>query len=175
MPENHQRHLELQRLTRLLRHRSLDIRRPQKRIRIREAGGTKRTRLRSIRALAPKNRVNNNSISALHSSAHPPSKVSAPHLPNFIAALAIDHFLAAILEHGALHERLRTHARVHARRLLVVVVVEDVCGAEAQKRAAAGDFVEVVVGVGDAEVAGVFGGVAVRVADEGAFGLGRGG
>tara|TARA_R110002003_G_scaffold388_9_gene19351 strand:+ start:3649 stop:4074 length:426 start_codon:yes stop_codon:yes gene_type:complete len=103
-----------------------------------------------------------------------PPAFSAPHLPNFIAALAIDHFLAAILEHGALHERLRTHARVHARRLLVVVVVEDVCGAEAQKRAAAGDFVEVVVGVGDAEVAGVFGGVTVRVADEGAFGLGRG-
>jgi nanoRNase/pAp phosphatase (c-di-AMP/oligoRNAs hydrolase) len=111
----------------------------------------------------------------LHSSAHSPSKADPLYLPNFIAALAIDHFLAAILEHGALHERLRAHARVHARRLLVVVVVEDVCGAEAQQRAAAGDFVEVVVGVGDAEVAGVFGGVAVRVADEGAFGLGRGG
>jgi hypothetical protein len=154
MPENHQRHLEPQRLTRLLRHRRLNIRRPQKRIRIREASGTKRARLRGIRALAPKNRVNNNSISAFHSSAHPPSKADPRYLPNFIAALAIDHFFAAILEHGALHQRLRAHARVHARRL---------------------DLVEVVVGVGDAEVAGVFGGVTVRVADEGAFGLGKGG
>jgi hypothetical protein len=49
-----------------------------------------------------------------------------------------------------------------------------VCGAEAQERAAAVDLVEVVVGVGDAEVAGVFGGVTVRVADECACGLGRG-
>lgn len=59
---------------------------------------------------------------------------------------------------------MRAHASVHARVLFVVVVVEDVRCAKTKKRTAGGDFVEVVVGVGYAEVAGVFGGVGVGVA-----------
>lgn len=64
-----------------------------------------------------------------------------------------------------MHESLSAHARVHASVLLIVIVVEDVCCAEAQEGASRSDFVEVVVGVCDAEVAGVLGGVGVRVAD----------
>lgn len=49
--------------------------------------------------------------------------------------------------------------------MLVVVVVEDVCCTKAEEWAARGDLVEVVVCIGHAEVASVFGGVGVGVAD----------
>jgi len=86
------------------------------------------------------------------------------HSPVFVAALGEHHLLPAVLEHGALHQRLGAHARVDAGALLVVVVVEDVSRAEAQEGPAGVDLVEVVVGVGDAEVALVLGGVGVGVA-----------
>ena len=86
------------------------------------------------------------------------------HLPVLVAALSEHRLLPTVLEHAALHQRLRAHASVDARALLVVVVVEDVPGAEAQEGSAGGDLVEVVVGVGDAEVTRVLGGVGVGMA-----------
>lgn len=86
------------------------------------------------------------------------------HSPVFVTALREHHLLPAVLEHGALHQGLRPHAGVDTRALLVVVVVEDVGRAEAQEGPPGVDLVEVVVGVGDAEVAGVLGGVGVGVA-----------
>lgn len=69
-----------------------------------------------------------------------------------------------------LDEGLGTHAGVDARGGEVLVQrVVDVEGAEADAGVARVDVDPVVVGVGDAEVAGVLVGVAVRVADEGAL------
>lgn len=93
------------------------------------------------------------------------------HSPILVTALREDGLLPAVLEHGALHQRLRAHARVDARALLVVVVVEDVRRAEAQEGTTRVDLVEVVVGVGDAEVARVLCGVGVGVPYQGALGL----
>lgn len=94
-----------------------------------------------------------------------------PNSPVLVAALREHGLLPAVLEHAALHQDLRAHAGVDARALLVVVVVEDVPRAEAQEGPAGGHLVEVVVGVGDAEVARVLGGVGVGVAYQGALGL----
>lgn len=87
------------------------------------------------------------------------------HSPVLLAALREHHLLAAVLKHGALNQSLGAHARVDARALLVVVVIEDVGSAEAQEGAARVDLVEVVVGVGDAEVACILSGVGVGVAN----------
>lgn len=68
-----------------------------------------------------------------------------------------------------------THASVDARVEDVgVVVVEDVAGAETDGRRAAVDVVPAVVGVGDMQMAGVFGAVGVGVAYQGGFVLLRG-
>lgn len=64
-----------------------------------------------------------------------------------------------------------THACVHTRGLLIVVVVEDMGGAEAKERASAIDFVEVVVGVCDTEVASIFSRILIGVTNERALGL----
>lgn len=62
------------------------------------------------------------------------------------------------------------HARVDSRGLGAQDVrVEDVHGAEADGGEAGIHFLELVVVVGYMELAGVFGGVAVGVADEGTF------
>ena len=87
--------------------------------------------------------------------------------------LRVDHLLATVLKDGALNESLRAHAGVHARRLLVVVVVEDVRCAETEQWTATVDAVEVVVCICYAEVAGVFSGILVGVTYESAFGLFR--
>jgi hypothetical protein len=63
----------------------------------------------------------------------------------------------------------RTHSGVHGSvtdRASLKVGVDDVGGAEADEGHAAVDVLEVVVGVGDVQLAGVLGGVAVAVADE---------
>lgn len=86
-------------------------------------------------------------------------------------ALSVHHLLSAVLKYSALNQRLRAHARVDARRLLVVVVVEDVRCAKTEQGAATVDAVEVVIGVGNAEVASVFGGVLVRMANKSSFRL----
>lgn len=93
-----------------------------------------------------------------------PTKARECHSPVLVAALREDRLLATVLEHGALNQRLSAHASVDTRALLVVVVVEDVPRAKAQEGAPRGDLVEVVVGVGDTEVARVLGGVGVGVA-----------
>jgi hypothetical protein len=65
---------------------------------------------------------------------------------------------------------LSTIAGVDGRgKHIFKVVVEDVASTEADGGEAGGDVGEVVVGVGDVEVAGVFGGVVVGVADERAW------
>lgn len=51
-------------------------------------------------------------------------------------------------------------------RAALEVGVDDVGGTEADQGHAAVDVLEVVVGVGDVQLAGVLGGVAVAVADE---------
>ena len=86
------------------------------------------------------------------------------HSPVFVAALREHRLLPAVLKHNALHQSLCAHSGVDARALLVVVVVEDVGRAEAEEGTSRVDLVEVVVGVGDAEVARVLGGVGVGVA-----------
>jgi hypothetical protein len=91
----------------------------------------------------------------------------------FRTALRVDHLLATVLKDGALNQSLRTHAGVHARGLLVVVVVEDVRCAETQQWTATVDAVEVVVCICYAEMAGIFSGILVGVPYEGAFGLFR--
>jgi replication-associated recombination protein RarA len=60
-----------------------------------------------------------------------------------------------------LNQSLRTHAGVYARRLLVIVVVEDMRCAETKQWATTVDAVEMVVCVCYAEVASVFGSILV--------------
>lgn len=147
------RHLESKLLSCIRDNRSLHICTSQQRVRVRERTRTQRSLRRCVRTLTTKDSINDHRIAIL------------------ITALSVHHLLSAILEHSALNEGLSAHARVHASILLVVVVVEDMCCAKAEERATRGDFVEVVVGVGYAEVAGVFGGVGVGVTYERALGL----
>jgi len=82
---------------------------------------------------------------------------------------------ADALEHGRLDEHLGAHAGVDAAAGdLRVQAVEHVGGAEADRRGAAVDVFPPVGREGDVELAGVFGGVGVGVADEGGFVLGCG-
>lgn len=119
-------------------HGILDISRSQQRVGIRERVRSQRSFRRRVRALTPKNSINNHRI------------------PILFTTLCIHHLLTAVLENGTLHKSLSAHSCVHARVLLVVIVVEDMRSAEAQQWAARGDFVEVVVRVGDAEMTNVF-------------------
>lgn len=152
--------LERQRLAGLLRDSGLDIGTAEERVRVWGRACAQRPLRRRVGTLATENGVNDHSIPIKQSvSDHSPIKSNEFHSPVLLAALREDRLLPAVLEHGALHQRLRPHASVDARALLVVVVVEDVRRAEAQERAPRGDLVEVVVGVGNAEVAGVLGGV----------------
>lgn len=78
--------------------------------------------------------------------------------------------LLGLDEDVGLDENLSTVTSVDSgREDVLVVVVEDVAGTEADGRKTGRDVGEVVVGVGDVEVASVFSGVVVRVADEGAY------
>ena len=78
--------------------------------------------------------------------------------------------LLGLDEDIGLDENLSTITSVDSgREDVLVVVVEDVAGTEADGRKTGRDVGEVVVGVGDVEVASVFSGVVVRVADEGAY------
>lgn len=120
----------------------------------------------AVLALSPPKMVSMTTayLSNSQSHGHIPIKAGDFHSPVFLAALREHCLLPAVLEHGALHQRLRAHASVDARALLVVVVVEDVRRAEAQEGTTGEDLIEVVVGVRDAEVARVLGGVGVGVA-----------
>ena len=60
---------------------------------------------------------------------------------------------------------MSAHARIDTCGLLVVVVVEDVRGSEAEQWTAGFDLVEVVVRIGDAEVTSVLGSVLIGVTD----------
>jgi hypothetical protein len=75
--------------------------------------------------------------------------------------------LLSLDKHIRLYKSLSTIAGVDGRgKDIFKVVIEDVAGTEADGGETGGDVGEVVVGVGDVEVAGVFGGVVVGVADE---------
>ena len=162
--------LERQCLSSLLCDRSLDIRAAQKLILVWEAIGIECTNRRGACALPTKQHIFDNSV-PISPVSFRLQILSQNHLPVLRTALGVYHLLSTVLKHRALNQRLRTHARINACRLLVVVVVEDVRCAKTEQGAATGDAVEVVVGVGNAEVAGVFGSVLVRVADEGALRL----
>lgn len=162
--------LKAQGLAGLRRNSSLDVGAAQKGVSVRGRARGQRPLRRRVRTLTTKDGVNDHSIpiqksvSTYHFPESKKSQGGFHHSPVFVTALREHHLLPAVLEHGALHQGLRPHARVDARALLVVVVVEDVGRAEAQEGAPGVDLVEVVVGVGDAEVAGVLGGVGVGVA-----------
>ena len=74
--------------------------------------------------------------------------------------------LLGVLEDIVLHKQLRALASVDTVANVVVVVVEDVAGTEAERRAAGVDVLEAVAVVGHGEMAGVFAAVVVGVADE---------
>lgn len=78
--------------------------------------------------------------------------------------------LGGVGEDGGLDEDLSAHAGVDTGSEDVVVdVVDDVGGTEADRGDTRSDVLPLDVGVGDVELAGVLGGVAVGVADEGAL------
>lgn len=91
------------------------------------------------------------------------------HVPILCTGLCIHHFLPTILEHTTLYKCLSAHTCVYSSGLLVVIVVEDVRCAEAEKWTTTIDFVKVVISVGNTQVAGIFSSVLVGVANESAF------
>jgi len=74
-------------------------------------------------------------------------------------------------ERGVLNKDLSAHAGVDTRDTAVVAGAVDVGGAETDRGKARVDLLEVVVVVGDAELAGVLSGVIVGVTDQRALPL----
>jgi hypothetical protein len=64
-----------------------------------------------------------------------------------------------------LDQGLSAHARIHARRLFIAVIVEDVGDSEAEQWSTGVDSVEVVVGVRYAKMTCVLGSIVVGMAD----------
>ena len=65
-----------------------------------------------------------------------------------------------------LNKQLRALASVDTIGNAIIVVVEEVAGAEAERRAARVEVLEVIVGIGNGQVALIFGAVGVGVADQ---------
>ena len=86
-------------------------------------------------------------------------------LRNRIPIISRIKWLLGVHELVALNRQLGALARVDAVTDVLVVVVVQVAGTEAERRTTRVDVVPVVVVVSDAEVAGVFIAVAVGVAD----------
>jgi hypothetical protein len=130
-------HLEAELLASVSSNTSLDISRPKQRVAVRDAG---KFSGRSRVGAATEGNILNHCVS------------------NGVAVGALDGLGGAGLEDGRLDEELGSHAGVDATvSELVVVVVEDMAGAEAEGGGTAVDVAPVVVCVGDVQVAGVLG------------------